>query len=110
MRFREIAAVVLCLLSFEGECAGGSTGAATLVWAPPTQNVDGTTLVDLAGYRIYYGLGAKSLNRVISVNDPWVNQHVLKGLAAGYWYFAMTSITQSGVESRRSRTVSKRVG
>ena len=26
-----------------------------LTWDPPTTNTDGTTLADLAGYKIYYG-------------------------------------------------------
>jgi hypothetical protein len=31
------------------------SGQATLSWDPPTTNVDGTPLTDLAGYKVYYG-------------------------------------------------------
>ncbi len=34
-----------------------SLGSATLNWQPQTQNEDGTALVDLAGYHIYWGAG-----------------------------------------------------
>ncbi len=32
-----------------------STESVTLTWDAPTKNADGTTLTDLAGYRVYYG-------------------------------------------------------
>ncbi len=35
------------------------TAAATLSWVPPTENIDGTALTDLKGYRIRYGLAAE---------------------------------------------------
>ena len=32
-----------------------AVGSATLSWTPPTQNMDGTPLTNLAGYRVYWG-------------------------------------------------------
>jgi hypothetical protein len=36
-----------------------SNGRATLSWTAPTENTDGTTLANLAGYRIRYGTSAR---------------------------------------------------
>jgi hypothetical protein len=35
-----------------------ANGSATLSWAAPTENMDGTPLTNLAGYQIYYGTSA----------------------------------------------------
>ncbi len=37
------------------------TGTARLSWTAPTQNTDGSTVTDLAGYRIYHGTSASAL-------------------------------------------------
>ncbi|MFQ5610302.1 MAG: putative Ig domain-containing protein, partial [Woeseiaceae bacterium] len=41
--------------AFAVDVVGSSTGSVTVSWTAPTLNADGTPLVDLAGYRIYYG-------------------------------------------------------
>jgi len=41
------------------------TGRATLSWQAPTDNVDGTPLTDLAGFRVYYGNSVNDLRYVI---------------------------------------------
>ena len=35
-----------------------ATGSATLSWLPPTTNIDGSPLTNLAGYKIYWGTSA----------------------------------------------------
>jgi hypothetical protein len=85
-------------------------GTATLSWNPPTENTDGTALLDLAGYRIYYGRNEGQLNRTIVINNPGLTRYVVENLAQANWYFAMTSVNTDGVESRRSSTVSKKIG
>jgi len=40
--------------SGNGEGVAGN-GTATLTWTPVTQNTDGTLLLDLAGYKVFYG-------------------------------------------------------
>jgi Putative Ig domain len=84
-------------------------GSATLSWNPPTGNVDGTTLTDLSGYRIYYGRNADQLTRTIVINNPGLTRYVVENLATAKWYFTMTSVNSTGVESRRSPTVSKTI-
>jgi hypothetical protein len=86
-----------------------AVGSATLSWNPPTDNVDGSPLTDLAGYRIYYGRDETQLTRTIVVSNPGLTRYVVENLARANWYFAMTSVNASGIESRRSPTVSKSI-
>jgi hypothetical protein len=85
-------------------------GSATLSWNPPTENVDGTALTDLTGYRIYYGRNESQLGRTIVISNPGLTRYVVDNLAQDNWYFTMTSENSDGVESRRSAIVSKTIG
>jgi hypothetical protein len=82
-------------------------GSATLTWMPPTENSDGTTLTDLAGYRIYYGRNERDLRRSVVVSNPGLTSYVIENLQPAIWHFAMTSVNAGGVESARTGTVSK---
>ena len=87
-----------------------STGSATLSWYPPTQNADGSPLIDLAGYRVYYGRSADALDQVIHVENEGLTSLVVENLSSATWFFSMTSYNSSGIESARSPTVSKTIG
>ncbi|GFE78490.1 hypothetical protein GCM10011487_04900 [Steroidobacter agaridevorans] len=89
--------------------AGSSTGSATLSWTPPTSNTNGTTLTNLAGYRIYYGTSSSSLNRTIQVANAGVTRYVVPDLSAGTWYFAVRAYSSTGGESANSNTASKTI-
>jgi putative Ig domain-containing protein len=84
-------------------------GAATLSWNPPTQNVDGSALMDLQGYRIYYGRDPTVLGRSVAITNPGLTSYVIENLQPGVWHFVMTSINVDGVESRRTDPVSKSI-
>lgn len=84
-----------------------SSGVATLSWTPPTRNIDGSSLTNLAGYRIYYGTSANTLNRTVSVNSAGVASYVVTDLSPATYYFAITALNSAGVESARSTVVSK---
>jgi hypothetical protein len=71
-------------------------------WLPPTQYVDGSTLANLAGYRVKYGKSAGALSSVVTVANPGVVSSVIEGLAPGVWYFAVTAYTSDGAESENS--------
>jgi hypothetical protein len=81
-------------------------GSATLDWTPPTQNSDGTTLTNLAGYTVYYGTSPDQLTQSVKVSNPGLTAYTVSNLAAGTWYFAVTSYSSSGVESSRTGVVS----
>jgi len=105
-----IAIIVASSLAFASQRAEAASGAATLSWYPPTENADGSYLGNLAGYRIYYGKTATNLNLSITINNPGLTRYVVENLSAARWHFAISSVNSAGVESQRSKTVSKRVG
>ena len=86
-----------------------STGRATLSWTAPTQNTDGSTLSNLAGYRIRYGTSASSLSNTIVINNVSVTTYVVENLSPATWYFAVTAVTSSGSESNNSNVASKQI-
>jgi hypothetical protein len=86
-----------------------SNGNATLNWVPPTQNTDGTSLTNLAGYRIYYGTSATSLTQVIQVANAGMAAYVIENLSPATYYFALKAYTSSGAESAQSNVVSKSI-
>jgi Putative Ig domain len=85
------------------------TGTATLVWQRPSQNTDGSPLVDLAGFIIKYGTDPASLSQTVTLTDPAATRHTLQSLGRGTWYFTVASLTASGVESDLSPLVSKTI-
>jgi hypothetical protein len=86
-----------------------TTGSATLSWTPPTQNTDGSTLSNLAGYRILYGTSAGSLNKTIQVANAGTMRYVVENLATGTWYFSVRAYSSTGAESTASNTASKAI-
>ena len=76
-----------------------------LTWTSPTLNTNGTTVTDLAGYRIYYGSTSTQLNQVVTVAGAAVTEYAFSELAAGTWYFAVTAYNSDDVESGLSAVV-----
>jgi len=93
-----------------GPISPPAPGSATLSWYPPTQNVGGSALTNLAGYRIYYGRADNALNQRIELDNPGLTRYVVEDLSPAKWHFAMTAVNSRGVESKRSATVSKTIG
>jgi hypothetical protein len=86
--------------------AGGFSGTATLEWSRPSSNEDGSALTDLAGFKVYYGREAYTLEQVVDVRGATVSKAEIQGLGHGTWYFAIASYNTEGVESARSGVVS----
>jgi hypothetical protein len=86
---------------------GTSNGSATLSWTPPTRNTNGTTLTNLAGYRIYYGTSPSTLTRTVTLSNAGLTRYVISDLSAATWYFSIRAYTSTGTESTNSNTVSK---
>jgi hypothetical protein len=82
---------------------------ATLSWTPPTQNTDGTPLVNLAGYRIYYGTSASAMTTVIQISNAGASTHTVINLTPATWYFSVKAYTAANTESSFSSTVSKTI-
>lgn len=89
--------------------AGGTApGKVTLKWASPTNNEDGSALTDLAGYHVYYGQSPGVWEKSLDVPASVASVEI-RGLAAGSWYFSISSYNTSGIESARSAVVGTRI-
>ena len=86
-----------------------SSGTALMSWVPPTENEDNTTLTDLAGYRIYYGVSSGNYSDSIVIDNPGLSSYLIENLANATWYFSMTAVNLSGIESVNSLEVSKTI-
>jgi hypothetical protein len=84
-------------------------GTATLSWVAPTQNVDGTPVTNLAGYRIAYGQDSAALDLSLDIPNPVVTAATIEKLALGTWYFAVKAYTTAGVESDLSNVAQKTI-
>lgn len=85
-------------------------GSAELAWQPPTENEDGTPLADLSGYVIRYGKTAGALDQSVRITNPGTTMYVVDNLIEGTWYFSLSSVNSSGIESRPTGYVSKTIG
>ncbi len=79
-----------------------------LKWTAPTTNENGSSLKDLAGYRIYYGRTSQGYTDVIDTRSL-ATSYTITGLMDGPWYFAVTAYNSKGRESRRSIEATKTV-
>lgn len=86
-----------------------SNGRVTLSWTAPTENTDGTPLINLSGYKIHYGTSAGSLNQSIAVNTVGVTTYMVDNLEPATWYFAITAVTSAGAESGYSNLANKTI-
>lgn len=84
-----------------------TVGAATLSWTPPTRNTDGSSLTNLAGYRIYYGTSASALTKTVQVSSAGITTYVVEGLAPSTYYFTVRAYNSAGAESANSNVVTK---
>jgi hypothetical protein len=100
--------------SFALNCTGSTpttTGSAQLSWTPPTRNTDGSTLTNLAGYRIYHSQNQATIGSAtaITINNAATTAHTVPNLAAGTWYFGITAYTSAGMESNLSNVATKTI-
>ncbi len=86
-----------------------ATGTAQVSWTPPTTTAEGATLLNLAGYYIYYGTNPSALTQVIQVSNIGVTTYDVGSLSSGTWYFVVTSYTTDGTQSAPSNVVSQSI-
>jgi hypothetical protein len=84
-------------------------GTATLSWTAPTENTDGSALVDLAGFRVYHGTSVNALDEMTQLPGSGSTTHTFNQLASGTHYFAVSAYTTGGVESALSIVGSKTI-
>jgi putative Ig domain-containing protein len=73
--------------------------AVTLGLTAPTHNIDGSTLTDLAGYRIYWGTSPGNYPYSAKIDNPGVTTHLVERLSSATWYFVATVVNRQGTES-----------
>lgn len=86
-----------------------TSNAVTLNWTPPTENVNGTPLTNLAGYNIHYGTASGDYTQTISVSNAGIATYVVDDLTPGTYYFAVGAVNSQGTESPVSSEVSATV-
>lgn len=84
-------------------------GSATLSWTKPTQNIDGTPLVDLAGYRVYYGNDPSNLDQRLELPSADLTSVSVEELRSGTYFFAVKAFNTSAMESALSEVVWKTI-
>jgi hypothetical protein len=99
----------VALASFTIEVVGTATGSASLIWAPPTENEDGTPLLDLAGYKLYWGTAEGSYPNSVTLMNPGITRYVVEDLTPAEWHFVMTAVNSRGIESDHSNLTIERV-
>ena len=95
------------LASFSISVEAISLGSATLSWTAPTKNEDGSDLIDLAGFKLYWGTSPGTYPNSVTIDNPTVTTYIVENLAPGTYEFVATSFNTSGVESRYSGAATK---
>lgn len=90
------------LRAFSIVVAQSALGSVTLSWNAPDQNEDGTALMDLSGYKIYYGNSSRNYDREITIDNVGLTTYVVEQLVPGTYYFAATALNSTGIESSYS--------
>jgi hypothetical protein len=94
----ETVATITSSKSYTLTCSWGG-GSAKVTWVAPTTNTNGTTLTNLAGFKVLFGTSASSLNQSQLVNDPKATSSTVSALGAGTWYFAVRAVNSQQLES-----------
>jgi hypothetical protein len=84
-------------------------GTATVSWAPVKTDMNGKNLTNLAGYKIHYGRSPGAMYTVVVLNNPNQTTYIVKNLAPGTWYFAVSAFTSSGSEGALTDVASKTI-
>jgi hypothetical protein len=87
------------LPDFSITVAQTALGSISLSWSPPTQNTDGSSLTDLAGYKLYYGQSSGTYDKSIRIDNPSISTYVIDNLVPDTYYIVATAFNSAGVES-----------
>ncbi len=94
------------LPAFDIEVVPTGSGSLSITWSPPTESADGSSLNDLAGYRIHWGTQSGSHPNVLEVNNPSLSRYVIDGLVSGNYFFIISAVDTSSNESKASNEAS----
>jgi hypothetical protein len=74
----------------------------TIQWGKPTENEDGSSLDNIAGYKVLYGAISGIYDNSRYIDDAEESTAIIDNLEAGEYYFSMITVTPTGVESSPS--------
>src|SRR5512137_1993298 len=84
------------LPAFTITVAPAPMGNATLSWSAPTQNVDGSAITNLAGYKVLYGNAPGQYTQTLSLPAASMTSVVVEQLALGQtWYFTVKAVNSA---------------
>jgi hypothetical protein len=83
-------------------------GMVQLNWVAPSENVDGSPLTDLTGYRIYYGQSSREYDTTILATEATATSQSFQA-RSGEYFVSMTAVDVDGNESGYSNEVLKQV-
>jgi hypothetical protein len=92
-------------------CDSPADTSATLTWAAPTQNTDGSALTNLAGFRVYHASSSAGVagGTPVQLSSPGTLTYQFTGLSVGPHFFAVTAYNSQNVESALSGIGNKTV-
>ncbi len=104
--------LLLAMPAIGQEATVEGVGSLHLEYEPPTENVDGSELLDLAGYKYYWGPQSRQYIDSFAITDETITegdfQITLTALVTEY-YVALTALDEDGNESGYSNEVLKTV-
>ena len=81
-------------------------GSVQISWNAPTENEDGSSLTNLAGYKIYYGQSEVALDISVLINDSQQTTYKINNLEYDHTYFfCVAARNTQGLESECSDTI-----
>lgn len=86
-----------------------NSGSARVNWTIPTSNTNGSSLTNLAAFRVYYGTSASAMSQIREINDVSSTAATISSLAPGTWFFKVRAVNASQLESADSAVASKSV-
>jgi hypothetical protein len=94
---------------FKVSVVGTATGSINVNWSPPTQRVDGSALVNLAGYKLYWGTSSGNYPNSTRIDNPGIATYLIEQLTPGTYYVVATAFDAQGIESGYSNEVTKTI-
>ena len=87
----------------------GAVGAATLSWTIPTEREDGSALLNLKGFSVYWGIAPGLYTNSIDIDNPSISLYLVENLEAGTYYFTVQAYDADNLSSEFSNEASKTI-
>ncbi len=94
-----------------GTTSTPTSKAVTLSWKAPTQNSNGTSLTNLAGYTLHYGTSSEDYTGSIEITSPTQTSYIVSdgSFPPGTYYFAISAYNAQQVSSPLSGEIAVNV-